>query len=58
MTKIIKELKNQQRSLAWLSREVGVHYQTTIRWKDSGVPRWHHAKISEVLNKPIGELFG
>ena len=57
MNKIITELKNQERSLSWLSRKVGLHYQTVIRWKDSGVPRWHWDKIAEVLNKSKDELF-
>ena len=57
MNKIITELKNQERSLLWLSRKVGLHYQTVIRWKDSGVPRWHWDKIAEVLNKSKEELF-
>ena len=57
MHKFLKELEKQERSLRWLSRKVGVHYQTAIRWKDSGIPRWHHKHVAEILKRPVKELF-
>ena len=55
--KILQELVVQERSLRWLSRNVGVHYMTVISWKRNGVPRWHHDQIAKVLNKDVKELF-
>jgi hypothetical protein len=57
MKRVLEELRKQDRSLRWLARNVGVHYQTAIRWKDSGIPRWHHNNIAQILNKPKEDLF-
>ena len=53
----MSELRIQDRSLRWLSRNVGVHYMTVMSWKKNGVPGWHHDQIAKVLNKDVKELF-
>lgn len=57
LDKVIFELRLQERSLRWLSRNVGVHYMTVINWKKNGVPRWHYDHIAKALNKKTKELF-
>tara|TARA_R100000808_G_C2091803_1_gene111932 strand:- start:195 stop:407 length:213 start_codon:yes stop_codon:yes gene_type:complete len=57
MEKVLRELKQQERSLRWLSRKVGLHYMTLRYWLKSGVPRWHREKVAEALGKKTKELF-
>ena len=57
LEKVMSELRLQERSLRWLSRNVGVHYMTVINWKKNGVPRWHHDQVAKILNKDVGDLF-
>lgn len=57
LERVMSELRIQDRSLRWLSRNVGVHYMTVINWKKNGVPRWHYDQIAKVLNKDVKELF-
>jgi lambda repressor-like predicted transcriptional regulator len=59
LKKLIKVLKKKERSLRWLSRQLGVHYMTVQHWKKSknGVPDWHKDKICKVLNVSKKDLF-
>jgi len=54
---LLEELNDQERSMRWLSRQLGVHYQTVLHWKIPGIPNWHHDKISDILKAKKKELF-
>ena len=45
-----KALEREERSLRWLSRKLGTHYQTVLKWKLPGIPFWWAENIAKALN--------
>jgi DNA-binding XRE family transcriptional regulator len=59
MINVKKELKSQERSLAWLSRQLGVSETCIYKWSTGRtIPsRANRIAIASVLNMPYEELF-
>lgn len=59
MNKVIEHLKENERSLSWLSRRLGMSRVTLSTWASGKViPSYaYKLAICYVLNKPYEELF-
>lgn len=58
-TPLARALAEQERSAAWLSRKVGVHRWTVIRWAEGlhQPDEETKARVSDALGRPVAELW-
>ncbi len=59
MEKVVQSLKAQDRSLSWLSRQLGVHRTTVSTWVAGKFEpnRGNKIAIAHILNESMEDLF-